>query len=484
MDVRTADMVDIAAKVCGWAQQSCPQENEDVEVYALRSHETSVRVFEGEVEQLSSAFTGGVGIRVIKDGRLGFAYAGSLEEPILKSTLNQARDNANFSTQNEYVALPVADGVPPADLDSELCYPGLDEFSTGDKIALAIDLDQTVRKLDTRVVQVPATDYEDTKVEYAIVSSKGIASSGRHTFCDLSTYVLVRDDSGKGKGDMQTGVGFCLARHPKALQVDKAANDALERAVCLLGATKPSSGQLTVVFDPRVTSVILSVLAGMLSGEVAQKGRSPFQNHVGEKIAPGEISIVDDPTNSSSWGASIYDAEGLACRRNLLIDQGVLKGFYYDTYAGNLAGTTSTASAVRGGYATTPQAGCRAVLLEGGIRDLTGVMGLEGGKDATAESIFLDQADIFAKVAHGVFVRSITGVHSGVNPVSGDFSVGIEGLMIRNGELAEPIREATIASTIQKMLLGIVALGNDIEWLPGIAAGMTLAIGEMSISGL
>ncbi|MGH9165208.1 MAG: metallopeptidase TldD-related protein, partial [Acidimicrobiales bacterium] len=94
-----------------------------------------------------------------------------------------------------------------------------------------------------------------------------------------------------------------------------------------------------------------------------------------------------------------------------------------------------------------------------------------------------DQAAILAQVGDGLLVQSISGVHSGVNAVSGDFSVGAEGLMIRGGEAAEPVREMTIASTIQRMLAGVVAVGDDIEWLPGSAAGVTLAIGEMSLGG-
>ena len=94
-----------------------------------------------------------------------------------------------------------------------------------------------------------------------------------------------------------------------------------------------------------------------------------------------------------------------------------------------------------------------------------------------------DQAEIIAEVGEGLLVQSITGVHSGVNPVSGDFSVGAEGLMIRRGELAEPVREVTIASTIQRMLQHVVAVGSDVEWLPGAATGVTLAIGEIAMSG-
>ena len=95
-----------------------------------------------------------------------------------------------------------------------------------------------------------------------------------------------------------------------------------------------------------------------------------------------------------------------------------------------------------------------------------------------------DEDGVLGAVGEGLFVQSMTGVHSGVNPISGDFSVGAEGLMIRDGRLAEPVREITVASTLQRMLQSLVAVGADVEWLPGIAAGQTLAIGDMQISGV
>jgi PmbA protein len=230
----------------------------------------------------------------------------------------------------------------------------------------------------------------------------------------------------------------------------------------MLGAEKAASGRCTVVFDPRVVSTLLSVISGALSGEAVVKGRSFFAGRVGEQVATPTVTMVDDPTDPDAFGAARYDAEGLACRKNALVQGGVLAGFLYDTVSGRRAGRVSTGSAVRGGFAGTPGPGCRALVLEPGS---------------------LDQAGLLAAVGEGLFVQSVTGVHSGVNPVSGDFSVGAEGLMIRGGTLAEPVREVTVASTLQRMLQSILHIGSDIEWLPGIAAGQTLAVGDMQLSG-
>ena len=144
------------------------------------------------------------------------------------------------------------------------------------------------------------------------------------------------------------------------------------------------------------------------------------------------------------------------------ISDGILQMFVYDTVSARRARTRSTGSAVRGGFAGTPSAGCRAVVLSPGTK------GAE---------------EILAAVGEGLYVQSVTGIHSGVSTVSGDFSVGAEGLLIRGGVLAEPVREVTVASTLQRMLHSVVEIGGDLRWLPGVAAGQTLAIADMQLSG-
>lgn len=445
-----ADLLDLAEGVLDRARPG-----EQVEVFAGRGHHSEVKVFDGDVESLSSADTQGVGVRVISGGRQGFAYAASLEPDAVAETLEEARDNAAFGTFDEHLGLAGPDGVDPVELD--LFRPDLADFAAGRKVELALELERAVRASDPRIRGVESAEYADSTSESAIASTAGVRATTRRSVCSIFASALA------GEGDeTQTGTGYSVARSPADLDLAKAVADASEKATRLLGARKPASQRLTVLLDPPVAASFLGLLASGLSGSSVIKGRSIFADRVGEAVAVPFLSLADDPTEPQAWGAGRYDAEGLASRRNVLIEDGVLCGFLHNTYTGRRCGQPSNASAVRGGYRSTPGAGSRALSLTPGV---------------------LSQEHLLADAGSGLLVQSVTGLHSGSNPVSGDFSVGVEGLMVRDGAPAEPVREATIASTLQRMLLDLVAVGADREWLPGGAAGMTLVIGDVQLSG-
>lgn len=449
-DETGVDLLALARQVAARATGS-----EEVEVYVSRGVEIDVRAYDGQVESLSQAMSAGIGVRVVVGGRQGFASAGSLDPDVVVDTLAEARDNARFATPDDHVGLAVPDGVAPADLD--LWDGTVLSESVEAKVDMALTLERMVRGADPRVRQVSSADYGDLAVETAVATSTGVAATARRTLCSLAVAAV----AGEG-ADSHTGVGISAGRGLAELDMEAAGADAVRRATRLLGASQAPSTRCTVVLDPRVAATLLGVVASGLSGEAVTKSRSMFAGRVGEEVASRAVTLVDDPTDPRAFTAAPFDAEGLSCRRNELLVGGVLRGFVFDSVAARRAGTASTGSAVRGGYTSTPVAGCRAVQLVPGTR--------------TAEEILADVGD-------GLYVQSVTGVHSGVSAVSGDFSVGAEGLWIRGGALAEPVREVTVASTLQRMLQSILHIGADVEWLPGLAAGQTIAIADMAISG-
>jgi PmbA protein len=444
------DLLDIADRLVGMAG-----DGEQLEAFVQRSSDTQVRVYEGEVEQLAVADSLGVGVRIVRDHRQGFAYCGSFDPAALADTVAEARDNAAFGEPDEAAGLAEPDGVEPVALD--LWRPGLADVPTADKVALAIELERAVVAADSRITGVESCDYADSRAEAAVATTTGIRRASRETGCELVAYSLAADGD-----ETQTGFGFSLGRSFDELDVAAAAADAAGRALRMLGATKPPSGRLTIVLDPWVTAQLVGIVSGTLGAEEVIKGRSLFAERAGEQVASPLLTLVEDPTDARSWGATPVDDEGLATRRVPLVDAGVLQGFVHSTWTARRLGTASTGSAVRGGFKSAPTAGCRAVALTPGSSGA---------------------GELLAGVDDGVLVQEVSGLHSGVNPVSGDLSTGAEGLRIRGGELAEPLREFTVASTVQRLLHDVMAVGADLTWLPMRAAGLTLVVADVAVSG-
>lgn len=427
---------------------------EQIEAFVARGGETEIRVYRGEVEHFVSARSEGIGIRVISDGRTGVSSAGTLDQAAIAEVLGEARENLGFGTADEWAGLATPDGVEVT--RQSLWSEELAAYPTEDKIALARELEAMTAARDPRI-RVDEANYADVMGETAVATTSGVRQSGRENGCYMTVSTLADQD-----GETQTGFGFTVGRSPIEFDLERAAGDAALRATRLLGATKPSSGRVTVVLDPYVTAQFISIISSTLNGEAVVKGRSLFRDRLGEQIASEVVTLIDDPTNPRAYTASEVDGEGLAARPNRLIEAGRLEMFVHSSYSARRAGTVSTGNAVRSGYAGSPGVGALALQLQPGSRS---------------------QSEIIADVGEGVLIQSVSGIHSGVNAVSGDFSTGAAGLMIRNGALAEPVKEFTIASTLQRMLTDIIEVGGDVEWLPMRSTGMSLVIRDLTMSG-
>ncbi len=443
-----SELLELAQRIAAQARPG-----EQVEAFVARGNRFSVKAYRGEVEALTSAGSAGVGVRVVVEGRQGFASAGTLDESVLHEVLADARDNATFGEPQPWNGLAEPDGVPEPVL--HLYEPEL--LTSEAKVALAIELERLVLAGDPRITGVRAAIYGDGVGEAAIATSTGIATASRSSSASVSVSALAADGD-----EVQIGSGVGVGRFSGELDLAVVAADAVDRATRMLGATPLTTRRTTVVLDRRVAASIVSIVAGMLTGDAVLKGRSPFAHRLGELVASPMLTLVDDATNPASYGADTSDGEGLATRPTLLIKDGVLRAFLHNTVTGRRSGTGTTASAVRG-YRSTPGVGALSLVPGEGTGSLD---------------------DIVAAVGDGLLVQSVSGLHSGVNPVSGDLSVGVQGLLISGGALGRPVREVTIATSLQRLLVDLVAVGADLEWLPGGDACVTMAVRDVMVSGI
>jgi PmbA protein len=429
-------------------------DGEAVEAYAEESRRTEVEPRRGHVEGLTFAESRGVGVRVIVDGRLGFSYAADPSLDEVRVALDRARENAALATPDEHNVLPQAQAFEPLEGQFDDAQAAMD---TDEKVRVALDLERVATSTDERVTKVETCSFGDAIASMAIASTEGVRAEFRRT----GTWVVV-GALADGDDETQTGFSFQVGRRLADLDPDAIAREAVERAVRMIGASKPPTQRVPVILDPFAASSFLAVLIGALSAEAVLKGRSLFADKLGERVGSEHVTLVDDGRLQVGPAASPFDDEGVPTRRTELVTAGVLNGFLQDTYTAHRSGTTSTGNANRAGYRSTPGVGTSNFWLEPGERSFE---------------------QLLADAEGGVLIQDVSGVHSGANPISGEFSVGATGLRISGGALAEPLREMTIASTIPEMLGGVTAVGSDLRFFTSVGTPSIL-IGEMTVAGV
>jgi PmbA protein len=443
------ELEDLAAAAVGAAR-----DGEAVEAYAEGSRRTEVDARRGEVEGLTFAETRGLGVRLIAGGRLGFAYAAdpSIEEA--REVVARARENAALATEDEHNVLPEASTWEPIE---GLYFEEQASMAAEDKVALALDFERVATTTDPSVRKVDTCSFGDAVGRSVVASTTGVSAAFERTGCWCVVETLAERD-----GETQTGFSFQVAHRVADLDPAAIAREAVERAAQMLGAIKPATQRVPVVLDAFAASSFLGVLAGALTAESVQKGRSLFAELVGERVGSEAFTLVDDGRLVDGPAASPFDDEGVPTGRTELIARGTLTGFLHNTYTAHRGAAASTGNASRAGYRSTPGVGTSNLFVEPGAE----------GFD-----------ELLRRAEGGVLIRSVSGVHSGANPISGEFSVGATGLRIGGGALGEPVREMTIASTVPDMLRSIAAVGSDLRFFSSVGTPSIL-IDEMTVAGV
>jgi len=440
-------------ELAGAAVESA-MDNEAVEAYAEEARRTEVTAHKGEVEGLTFAESRGVGVRLIARGRLGYAYAADPSFHEVRAAVAKARENAELATEDEFNALPPAKPIEPI---SALFRRDQAALATERKVSVALDLEHLAVSADPRVAKVDQAGYGDAVSRVAIASTAGVTAEYGRTDCWTVVSALAEQD-----GETQSGWSFRVARELGELDWGSVAQEAVERSARLLGAVKPASGRLPVVLDPFAGSSFLGILAGALSAESVQKQRSLFADLLGEDVGSPLVTLVDDGRTLDGPAAAPFDDEGVPTGRTELIAHGTLMAFLHNTYTARRGGTDSTGNAQRGGYRSPPGVGTTNFFVQPGATPVS---------------------DILRRAEGGVLIQDVSGVHSGANPISGEFSVGATGLRIQGGELDEPLREMTVASTVPEMLKGITAVGDDLRFFTAVGVP-TILIAEMTVAGV
>lgn len=447
------DLLGIARAVVDRGQGS-----EEVEAFLTHARTFEVRVFDGEVNSLSSAEPRGVGVRILDGGRAGFAYTTDLTDDGLSDVVTRARSNAAYAGEDPAVALAAGWSAPPDGVDG-LFDPAFTDVTADERVTFTLELDRATRSADARIRTVEDAVYADSLVDVAIASSTGI--TGTYRSSDAWCYSVAIASAGD---DTEVGFDFGLANSLRGLDPGETASRSARRACSVLGATKIPSERMPVVLDPYTAGQFLGVIAGALTGEAVQKGRSLFAGRLGDRVASERLSLFDDGRIPGAPGSSPWDAEGVPTERTEIISAGLLSSFLYDVTSARREGRASTGNASRAGFKSAPGPAPSNLAFE-----------------TTGES----RDELLRAAGRAFLVQDFHGVHSGANPISGDFSVGATGALIEDGEIVQPVKEVTIAAPMLDILARIVAVADDRRWLPfgGSLGGATTLISGMTVAG-
>jgi PmbA protein len=426
----------------------------DAECTMAEGNEFTASVRMKEIETLKQAGSRGAGLRVLIGKRMGSSYTSDLTKEGIRRMVASAIDLAAVTTEDPHAGLPEADELGVSSGDLQLFSEDVEKEPSELKIAAAQRAEAAALGYDARITNSEGASFDANTGGRVFANSRGFVGSYRSSYCSLSVTPVASLN-----GSMERDFWYTLSRSWAELEEpESVGRRAAELAVRRLGAVKVETQKVPVVFDPRVARSLLGNLFEAVDGRSIYRHASFLAGKLGEKIADERITLVDDGTIPRMFGSQPFDDEGVPTRRTTVIDRGVLKSYLLNSYTARKLGMKTTGNASRG---------------------ITGNAGIGHGNFILTPGE-KTQGEIIAGIREGLYVTELIG--SGVNIVTGDYSRGAVGLWIRNGELAFPVSEVTIASTLQEMLNGIGEIGNDPDrrgsvWAP------TIMIGEMTVGG-
>jgi PmbA protein len=419
-------------------------------VYACDAS-TEVQVRLGALEDVARSEGEEIGLRVFVGQRSATISSSSMNADILSSLIARSLDMARLAPDDQYA------GLAPADMLITGALPEIDSDDGGDP--------------DPASLRERALACEDAARAVAGVTNSegGGASAGRSIFALATSHGFAGVNIASGYGvsaSVLAGVGddkerdydYRSARHESDLgSVEAIGKSAGERAVKRLNPSSVKSGTMPIVFDPRVGGSIVGHLVGNIGGSSIARKTSFLLDSMGAQLFDSSISIIDDPLRLRGLSSRAFDGEGLPTMRRAIIEKGMLTGWLMESASARQLDLKPTGHASRG-VSGAPGVSPSNLHLEGGT---------------------ISPDELMADIKNGIYITELSG--QGVNGVTGDYSRGAAGFMIRDGQIAEAVTEFTIASNLKDMFAALVA-ANDVEFIRSTNVP-TLRIDAMMVAG-
>jgi PmbA protein len=399
----------------------------EADVIVNRNNNFSLKANQGQLDEYKVSSSQVLGVRVVKDARIATSYSESLESASLDLMLTNALQSARFSKQDEHQTISCIDSKLTTDF-AEIAQQ--DTASADEKIELSLALEQGVVSLP-HASSAPYNGYADGESQLILANTQGTLCQHFERSFNCYAYTLFEKE---GKQSMAGKVS--VGRRFDELSPSYCIEQGYNLARDLLDGAPVATGEYSAIFDINALSSLFGAFGSAFSGVSAMKGITPLANKVGQSVASELITLTDSAYIQNGMAIAAFDSEGFPTQDNILIANGQLSTLLHNSHTARYLGTVSTASAARGAKSSLDVSSNHKVIAT--------------GQSSSSE----------VKTGEYLELVELQGVHSGADPVSGDFSFGASGFLCRDGKRVQPVRGITIAANFYKMLQEIDAVGD------------------------
>ncbi|MBT3181666.1 MAG: TldD/PmbA family protein [Deltaproteobacteria bacterium] len=413
-------------------------EGEDVdmfEVFGMSKSSLSIEAKRQMIHMYRRSTSRGIAVRVVADGRIGWSATTDISAKEVAKTVSHAIASLKVSSSSDEAVI-----VKPQEPEGgfyERVGRSYSEISDDEKMQMALKLESEAIASDKRLARVRSPIYEEETVQFSIVNSNGVFLNAKRGLVSAMLLAIATEE-----GVSESEFDFVFTPRFEDLDVQSIARNAAERAVAKLGATSMEGGQYPVIFENRAASSMLKILSPSFFADNVQRSKSRLAGQVGEEVYSPLVTIIDDGLLPDGFGSFAFDGEGVPSQRNILVSSGKINSFLYDGPRANKDGVPSTGNCMRADVNDIPSIGVTNFFLKAGTTKA---------------------GDLMSDVSKGLFVTNLLGIHT-ANPISGDFSFGAEGFLIKDGRKDRPVRGVTIAGNTHDLFKDIVAVADDLTF--------------------
>lgn len=426
----------------------------EYEIYYSNGKSLKVSVFKGELEKFDNAKSGGVSFRGVYNGKMGYSYSEKIDESVIPFLIKYAKENAEIINEDEKEEIYAGDSKYE---EIKTYYEDIEKIEVDELINKCLEMEKAVFSYSDKISGCNYCSVAKSSGETYIANSKGLELSKKGNYILAYTNALAKDGE-EIKSGMEIFAGFDINEFdPK-----KIGENASKKAIANLGAKSVKSSKYNIVFENECFTELFSCFIDSFFAENVQKGFSLLKGKLNQQISSDLITILENPLMEKGYGSTSFDSEGVACFNKSVVEKGILKTYLYNLKSAKKDGVKSTGNGFKGGF-------------KGSIGTNVTNFYIKNGKT--------DFNEMIKNVSNGIFIKELSGLHAGVNGISGDFSLLAEGFLIENGKITTPVEQITIAGNYFEMMKNIKDLANDLKFSTSGVGSPSIFVGELDIAG-